>query len=105
MRTAVPDGDLATVIDLAVTEKLERLEARRFGKAKAPRKSLDHTNPMRCRAAVAATIEVPRTPPPTSTTTRYRRASIRGQSATCPAAPRGADTSRQRGSAALVRSA
>ena len=40
MRSSVPDGDLAVIIDLAVTEKLERIEARRFGKTKAPRKSL-----------------------------------------------------------------
>ena len=40
MRSSVPDADLATVIDAAVTEKLERLEAKRFGKTRAPRKSL-----------------------------------------------------------------
>jgi len=33
-----PDGDLAAVIEQAVTEKLERLEARRFGRTRAPRK-------------------------------------------------------------------
>ena len=38
MRSSVPDGDLAAIIDAAVTEKLERLEARRFGRTKAPRK-------------------------------------------------------------------
>jgi 5-methylcytosine-specific restriction endonuclease McrA len=32
MRHAVPDGDLALPIDAAVSEKLERLEARRFGR-------------------------------------------------------------------------
>ena len=40
MRSSVPDGDLAAIIDAAVTEKLERLEARRFGRTKAPRKGL-----------------------------------------------------------------
>ncbi len=44
MRSSVPDGDLARIIDLAVTEKLERLEARRFAKTKAPRKSLAETD-------------------------------------------------------------
>jgi hypothetical protein len=44
MRSAVPDGDLAAIIDAAVTEKLERLEARRFGRTKAPRKDLADTN-------------------------------------------------------------
>jgi hypothetical protein len=39
MRCSVPDGDLAAIIDAAVTEKLERLEARRFGRTKAPRKA------------------------------------------------------------------
>ena len=40
MRSSVPDGDLATIIEHAVTEKLERLEARRFAKTNAPRKGL-----------------------------------------------------------------
>jgi hypothetical protein len=40
MRSSVPDGDLAAIIDAAVTEKLERLEAKRFAKTKSPRKSL-----------------------------------------------------------------
>ena len=44
MRSSVPDGNLAVIIDLAVTEKLERLEARRFAKTKAPRKRLAETD-------------------------------------------------------------
>jgi 5-methylcytosine-specific restriction endonuclease McrA len=40
MRSQVPDGDLAAIIEQAVTEKLERLEARRFAETKKPRKSL-----------------------------------------------------------------
>ena len=43
MRGSVPDGDLAAIIEEAVTEKLERLEAKRFGKTKAPRKSVEET--------------------------------------------------------------
>ena len=39
-RCSVPDGDLAAIIEEAVTEKLERLEARRFARTKAPRKAL-----------------------------------------------------------------
>jgi hypothetical protein len=35
--------DLAAVIEVAVTEKLERLESRRYGKTNAPRKSVDQT--------------------------------------------------------------
>jgi 5-methylcytosine-specific restriction endonuclease McrA len=38
MGSRAPDGDLAAVIEQAVTEKLERLESRRFGQTKAPRK-------------------------------------------------------------------
>jgi hypothetical protein len=37
MRDSDTGGDLAAVIEQAVTEKLERLEARRFGKTKHPR--------------------------------------------------------------------
>jgi hypothetical protein len=36
MRSEIPDGDLAAVLERAVTEKLERLEARRFAKTAAP---------------------------------------------------------------------
>jgi hypothetical protein len=43
MRTTIPDGDLAKIIDLAVTEKLDRLEAKRLGKTKKPRKTLAQT--------------------------------------------------------------
>jgi hypothetical protein len=43
MRTSVPDGDLAKIIEAAVSEKLERLEAKRYAKTKAPRKSLKET--------------------------------------------------------------
>ena len=44
MRPQVPDGDLAAIIEQAVTEKLERLEAKRFAKTKAPRKRLVDTD-------------------------------------------------------------
>jgi 5-methylcytosine-specific restriction endonuclease McrA len=37
MRSSVPDGDLAVLIEEAVTEKLQRLEARRFAQTKSPR--------------------------------------------------------------------
>jgi 5-methylcytosine-specific restriction endonuclease McrA len=40
MRSEVPDGDLAAIIERAVTEKLERLEARRYAQTSAPRKEL-----------------------------------------------------------------
>jgi len=44
MRMEVPDGDLAGIIERAVSEKLERLEARRFAKTTSPRKKLPPTN-------------------------------------------------------------
>jgi len=44
MKSSVPDGDLAAIIEAAVTEKLERLEAKRFAKTCAPRKSLEQTD-------------------------------------------------------------
>jgi hypothetical protein len=40
MRSSVPDGDLAAIIEQAVTEKLARLESRRFARTKASRKAL-----------------------------------------------------------------
>jgi hypothetical protein len=43
MRSEVPDGDLAAIIERAVSEKLQRLEARRYGKTKTPRKTLADT--------------------------------------------------------------
>jgi 5-methylcytosine-specific restriction endonuclease McrA len=44
MRSRVPDGDLAAIFEEAVTEKLERLEARRFGHTKTPRKQLTESD-------------------------------------------------------------
>jgi hypothetical protein len=44
MRSEIPDGDLAAVIERAVTEKLERLEARRYAQTTAPRKGLGDTD-------------------------------------------------------------
>ena len=44
MRSSVPDGDLTAIIEEAVTEKLERLEAKRFAKTKSPRKSVEQVD-------------------------------------------------------------
>ena len=44
MRSEVPDGDLAAIIETAVTEKLERLEAKRYAQTRAPRKQLGDTD-------------------------------------------------------------
>jgi len=43
MGSGAPDGDLAAVIEQAVTEKLERLEARRFARTDAPRNGIGKT--------------------------------------------------------------
>ena len=40
----MPGVDLASVMEAAVTEKLERLEAKRFGNSKKPRKSLEEAD-------------------------------------------------------------
>ncbi len=37
MRSSVPDGDLGRIIDIAVSEKLQRIEAKRFGHTQTPR--------------------------------------------------------------------
>ena len=43
MRASVPDGDLGAIVEQAVTEKLQRLEARRFARTQAPRKTLSQS--------------------------------------------------------------
>jgi 5-methylcytosine-specific restriction endonuclease McrA len=44
MRYSVPDGDLARIIDIAVTEKLQRVEAKRFGSTRTRRRDLAETD-------------------------------------------------------------
>jgi hypothetical protein len=44
MRSQVGDGDLAAIIEAAVTEKLERLEAKRFAQTNTPRKTLEESS-------------------------------------------------------------
>ena len=47
LRSEVPDGDLASIIEQAVTEKLERLEARRFATDQgAPEASFPRPTPL-----------------------------------------------------------
>jgi hypothetical protein len=45
MRPTVPTGDLAALVEIAVAEKVERLEARRFGRTKTPRKTVRDVDP------------------------------------------------------------
>ena len=44
MRAEVPSGDIGQLIEQAVTEKLARLEAKRFASTTAPRQALQATN-------------------------------------------------------------
>jgi hypothetical protein len=44
LRALMPDGDITSIIEDAVTEKLERLESKRHGKTNAPRKDLEETD-------------------------------------------------------------
>ncbi|MGH9460082.1 MAG: HNH endonuclease, partial [Vicinamibacteria bacterium] len=57
MRSSVPDGDLAAVIEEAVTEKLERLEAKRFAKTKAPRKSVEQAQTLPSSRYIPAPVK------------------------------------------------
>ena len=56
MRSEVPDGDLAAVIERAVSEKLDRLEARRLAKTTAPRKTLMATNASQASRHIPAAV-------------------------------------------------
>jgi hypothetical protein len=49
-------GDLAAVIEVAVTEKLERLGAKRFARTKSPRKSVERRHLLAAVAAIARRI-------------------------------------------------
>jgi 5-methylcytosine-specific restriction endonuclease McrA len=61
------DGDLAAIIEQAVTEKLERLEARRFARSKAPRKD----------PAAIASPTTPKATPDPSPSSRHIPAAVR----------------------------
>ena len=56
LQALMPDADLAQVIEQAVTEKLERLEARRFAKTQAPRASLAETNTVPASRHIPAAV-------------------------------------------------
>jgi hypothetical protein len=80
MRPSVPDGDLVSVIDAAVTEKLERLERRLFGRrssaANGPSKLVTRAAPAtRPRAApVSGAPETPQIGLPMAVDTRVAAA-------------------------------
>jgi hypothetical protein len=56
MRDADPEADLATVIEIAVTEKLERLESRRFAQARRPVKTIADSDTAAASRYVPAAI-------------------------------------------------
>src|SRR5262245_25920714 len=56
LRHEVPDGDLAAIIDKAVSEKLERLEARRFARVKSPRRETARREPAPASRYLSAAI-------------------------------------------------
>ena len=96
MRASVPDGDLAAIIEQAVTEKLERLEARRFARAKVP-----ETAPARPEASPASG----RSPRPHPVTSRPRcgapcTSATRGVAATLTSGD--SDAPRARGSSSTI---
>ncbi len=56
LRTEVPDGDLAAIFETAVTEKLERLEARRFAGVTSPRRAPARSAPAPSSRYIPATV-------------------------------------------------
>ncbi len=57
LEALIPGSDLASVIDTAVSEKLERLEAKRFGKTKNPRTNIEDVDTSPGVRAVAAAVK------------------------------------------------
>jgi len=56
LEALMPGSDLASVVEAAVTEKLERLEAKRFGKTKNPRKTLGEADTSPGVRGIAASV-------------------------------------------------
>ena len=52
----MPGNDLASIVEAAVTEKLDRLEAKRFGKTKKPRTSLEDADTSPGVRGIAAAV-------------------------------------------------
>ena len=57
MRPSVPDGDLAAILEQAVTEKLQRLEARRFARTQAPRRTLSRSETSPTKRQIPAAVK------------------------------------------------
>ncbi len=69
----MPGADLASILEASVTEKLERLEARRLGKVENPRKSLEDADTTWRRWTTAKTRWSGTDVPPTGLVNRSRR--------------------------------
>ena len=57
MRSSVPDGDLGAIVEQAVTEKLQRLEARRFARTQKPRKTLSQSRTSPTKRQIPAAVK------------------------------------------------
>ena len=57
MRPSVPNGDLAAIVEQAVTEKLQRLEARHFARTQAPRKTLSESDTFPTTRQIPAAVK------------------------------------------------
>jgi 5-methylcytosine-specific restriction endonuclease McrA len=56
LKALMPDADLAAIIEEEVTEKLERLESKRLGKTKTPRKSLSDSKKVASSRYIPAAV-------------------------------------------------
>jgi hypothetical protein len=56
LHSEIPGGDVVAAIDYAVTQTLQRVEARRFGKTAAPRKTLAATETSGVTRAIPAAV-------------------------------------------------
>jgi len=57
LEALIPGSDLASIIDAAVSEKLERLEAKRFGKTDRPRKDIEDADTSPGKRGIAAPVK------------------------------------------------
>jgi len=76
MLSEVPNGDLAALVDRAVSEKLDRLEARRFARTR-PRDRSKVPSQVQTTAHVAAQASGPTTPQTRAQRTRHIPAAVR----------------------------
>ena len=57
LEALIPGSDLASIIDAAVSEKLERLEAKRFGKTDRPRKDIEDADTSPGKRGIPAPVK------------------------------------------------